>query len=204
MEGTIGEIRMFAANFAPYDWALCNGQLMNISSSTALYAIVGTYFGGDGRTTFNLPNFQSRAMVGVGQSPGLTDYQLGDVTGSENVTLTISQMSVHNHAASCAPGSGSAGTVAVSAVNGVGGVDNPGGALIGQDTGNALMSYATAGAGPLVPLAPGSIQVTAASGPQITGITLQNAGGNLPHTNIQPSLALNYIICVNGVFPARD
>lgn len=93
----LGEIRMFGGNFAPYGWALCNGQLLAISQNTALFSLIGTYYGGDGVTTFALPNLQSRVAIHQGQGVGLSPYVIGQVGGTENVTLNSQQMPQHNH-----------------------------------------------------------------------------------------------------------
>src|SRR5215204_812084 len=97
MEGTIGEIRMFAGNFAPKNWALCYAQILSISQNTALFSILGTTFGGNGQTTFALPDFRSRVAVGAGQGPGLSNVSLGEQAGVETVTLLVTQMPAHNH-----------------------------------------------------------------------------------------------------------
>ena len=107
MEGTIGEIRMFAGNFAPRNWALCQGQLLPISQNTALFSILGTTYGGNGQTTFALPDFRGRVPVGQGQGPGLPSVQLGEVGGEWSHTLTVNEMPAHNHVAT-APGSSAA------------------------------------------------------------------------------------------------
>jgi microcystin-dependent protein len=97
MNPYLGEIRIFGGNFAPQGWALCNGQLLPISSNAALFSILGTSYGGDGRTTFALPNLQSRVPIHWGQGPGLSQYLPGQSAGTENVTLTQQQMPQHNH-----------------------------------------------------------------------------------------------------------
>jgi microcystin-dependent protein len=97
MEGTIGEIRLFAGNFAPRAWAFCEGQLLPISQNTALFSILGTMYGGDGRTTFALPDLRGRAPLGVGHGPGLSDIRQGEKGGAEQVTLTTAQLPSHNH-----------------------------------------------------------------------------------------------------------
>lgn len=97
MDGTIGEIIMFGGNFAPRNWALCQGQTIAIVQNTALFSILGTTFGGNGTTTFMLPNFSGRMPVGTGQGPGLSDYALGETGGSESATLNTSQMPAHSH-----------------------------------------------------------------------------------------------------------
>lgn len=100
----LGEVRMFAGNFAPYGWALCNGQLLAISQNTALFSLIGTYYGGDGVTTFALPNLQSRVPIHQGQGVGLSPYVIGQNGGTENVTLTTQQMPQHNHTANTVSG----------------------------------------------------------------------------------------------------
>jgi microcystin-dependent protein len=112
----LGEIRMFAGNFAPYGWALCNGQLLAISQNTALFSLIGTYYGGDGVTTFALPNLQSRAPIHQGQGLGLSPYVIGQNGGTENVTLTTQQMPQHNHV--------------INAFAGPGGTTHPGNAIM--------------------------------------------------------------------------
>jgi microcystin-dependent protein len=103
----LGEVRMFAGNFAPYGWALCNGQLLSISQNTALFSLIGTYYGGDGVTTFALPNLQSRVAIHQGQGTGLSPYVIGQLGGTENVTLTSQQMPQHNHNMNTFSGPGS-------------------------------------------------------------------------------------------------
>lgn len=116
MEGYIGEIRLFGGNFAPQNWALCQGQTLAIASNTALFSILGTTYGGNGVTTFQLPNLAGRVAVGAGNGPGLSQVVLGEMAGVENVTLTNTQMPSHNHALNGASGPGNTG--------------NPGGAVL--------------------------------------------------------------------------
>lgn len=112
----IGEIRLFGNNFAPRDWATCDGQLMSIAQNSALFAIIGTYFGGDGRVTFGLPNFQGRTGVDQGTGAGLSTYVMGEQVGTPNVTLLQSEMPMHNHPINTrTPGSGTQGKNAPSA-----------------------------------------------------------------------------------------
>ncbi len=115
----LGEIRMFAGNFAPRDWALCAGQLLPIAQNTALFSILGTTYGGDGRTTFGVPDLRGRVPVGEGQGPGLADVRLGERGGSEDVTLAANQMPSHTHPlkGSSAMGNAADATGGVSAVN---------------------------------------------------------------------------------------
>jgi microcystin-dependent protein len=97
----VAEIRMFAGNFAPTGWALCNGQLLPISQNTALFSLLGTFYGGDGKSTFALPNLQGSTPIGQGQGPGLSDRFLGEQSGSEFITLIQSEMPSHNHIMNC-------------------------------------------------------------------------------------------------------
>ncbi|MGN6518459.1 MAG: phage tail protein [Dokdonella sp.] len=94
----LGEIRMFGCNFAPHRWAMCNGQVMSIAQNTALFSLLGTFYGGNGQTTFALPDLQSRSPMHQGQGPGLTPRSLGENGGSETVALTVQQLPAHNHA----------------------------------------------------------------------------------------------------------
>jgi len=200
MEGTIGEIRLFGGNFAPRGWSLCTGQSMSISENTTLYSILGTTYGGDGVNTFNLPDLQGRIAVGTGQGPGLSNYVLGESIGFEEVTITTAQMPAHNHQTVVTPGSG-ASTLAATlyGVNDAGGLDTPGGNYIGQDNGAGATSYATSG----TPVAMNASSIKNVQLP-LPIVTLGGSGGNLPHENRQPVQALNFIICVEGIYPSRN
>lgn len=202
MEGTIGEIRLFASNFAPRNWAYCAAQVVQIRANTALFSILGATYGGDGSNTFMLPDLQGRVAIGAGQGTGLTNYNLGTKAGTETVTLNTTQLPAHNHQAIAQPGIGS-GTVKVMAVGNAGGASSPGGNYIGQDTGNALTSYATGGS--IVTMDSRSIQITnvVATGSPAS-VTLAANGGNQPHSNMQPYTVLSYIICMYGIFPSRN
>jgi microcystin-dependent protein len=105
-EPFLGEIRAFALNFEPRGWAACDGRLLPISVNTALFSILGTTFGGDGRTTFGLPNLKGKIPLGAGPGPGLTPRNLGESAGTETVTLSLNQLPSHNHAAKCNSGNG--------------------------------------------------------------------------------------------------
>jgi microcystin-dependent protein len=105
-EPFLGEIRMFAGNFAPKGWALCNGQVLSISQNTALFSLLGTFYGGNGSATFALPDLRSRVPVHQGQGPGLSNYVIGEEGGAENVTLLTSQIPSHTHAAQASSTSG--------------------------------------------------------------------------------------------------
>ena len=177
-EQFIGEIRMFGGNYAPRDWALCNGQLMSISQYQALYALIGTSYGGDGQTTFALPDLRSRLAVGEGAGPGLTPRQLGSVGGSEAVTLTQAQMPGHNHM--------------VTATTAAGNLTGPG---------PTAVTAAPAGTGSFLYVVPGAVPITTvAMSPQSIGA----AGGGQPHDNLMPSLCISFIIALSGIFPSRN
>ncbi len=180
MNGVIGEIRLFAGNFAPRTWAFCAGQLISISSNTALFSIIGCTYGGDCRTTMALPDLRGRGAISQGAGPGLPDYRLGQKTGQETVTLTVSQIPAHNHAIH-ANGTNS------NALN---------------SPQNAFWSAGeTAGNPPnIVPV--NTIYSTTAN-TQMNGLAISNTGGNQSHNNMQPSSVLNYIICMQGIFPSR-
>lgn len=171
----LSEIRIFAGNFAPTGWALCNGQILPISQNTALFSLLGTNFGGNGTSTFGLPNLQGSAPLGAGQGPGLSQRVLGVTGGEQTVTLLNSQIPAHAHTAMASA---------------VGGVDSPTNAAWGESKlGKTPMSvYAASGAN------------NVAMNPQ----ALTTAGGNQPHNNLPPYLCLTFIIALTGIFPSRS
>jgi microcystin-dependent protein len=167
----VAEIRILACNFAPTGWAMCNGQLLPISQNTALFSLLGTYYGGDGKSTFALPNLQGSAPIHQGQGNGLSLYDLGQTGGSETVTLLQTEMPIHAHQASGASGSGPTSPANNTWGTGVGRTPPP--------------TYAD-----------GSPNVT-------MGNVMSVAGSSQPHNNMQPYLALNFCIAMQGVFPPR-
>ncbi len=174
MEGYIGQIIMFAGNFAPTNWAFCNGQLLPIAQNTALFSIIGTTYGGNGTTNFALPDLQGRVALHAGNGAGLTPYVLGEQGGVENVALTITEIPAHNHLLSGNSNSGDQSSPINSFPASI--TDSTRGSYIGYSaTSNGTMAAAAISA----------------------------TGGNLPHTNIQPFLAVNFIICLQGIFPSR-
>lgn len=177
----IGEIVMFAGNFAPRGWAFCEGQLLPISQNTALFSILGTTYGGDGRTTFGLPDLSGRLAIHAGTGPGLSTRNLGAKFGSENETLTINQLPSHNHLAT------STTEIAVNTSAGEEGIGN------GQHATSHLNAF-SATATDNKYLGSNSSSVS----------TVGNTGGNQSHTNVQPILAVNYIIALQGTFPSRN
>lgn len=177
-EPFLGEIRMVGWNFAANGWALCNGQLMSVSQNSALFALLGTTYGGDGVSTFALPNLQGRVPIHQGTGPGLSPYTMGQAAGNENVTLLVNQMPQHNH------------MVAVN--NQAGSVADPTNALLAQgNSGSGRDSVAV------------SNYTSAAATGTLAPTSISAAGGNQPHANIQPFLCVNFIIALQGIFPSR-
>ena len=186
-EPFIGQIILFAGNFAPRSWAYCDGQLLAISSNQSLFAILGTIYGGDGRTSFALPDLRGRVPVGFGPGSGLTNRNLGAKGGSQQVTLTEAEMPAHQHAEGA--------STLVSQLRARAGTqadeDTPG-------PGNVLANI------PMVNLYSSSdASLQAINGPTITS-TVVNAGNSQGHENRQPLLALHYIIALTGLFPSRN
>jgi len=200
MDGTIGEIRYFAGNFAPRGWALCQGQLMPITNYEAVYAIMGTTYGGDGVNTFGLPNFSGRVAVGTGQGGGLSPVALGVVAGSENVSLTQSNLPPHTHANTTTP-INPAIAVSVNSAQAI--THTPANALSIASAGYMASGSFVPNLGfntstPAVALNPGTVD--------LSSVTVNNsvAGSSVPHNNMQPYLAVNFIICLEGIFPSRN
>jgi microcystin-dependent protein len=171
----VGEVRMFGGNFAPVGWALCNGQSMSISEYEVLFNLIGTTYGGNGTTTFNLPNLQGRLCVGMGQGPGLSNYAIGQVGGTETVTLTTAQMPSHVHT--------------LSATTTTAGLGTPTNNLTGAVAKPQLMYTIPGSPAPIT----GSLNVNSC--------TL--TGGNQPHTNLMPSLCVSFIIALFGIYPSQ-
>jgi microcystin-dependent protein len=175
----IAEIRIFPFNFAPTGWAFANGQLMPISQNTALFALLGTYYGGDGKSTFALPNMISNAPMQPGQGQGLSPRSLGEMSGIESVTLLQSEMPVHTHFLQ-ASGAEATTTTAAGNMPAMGLYDN------GLQSG-AIGAYSEA----------------ASPNTQMGFQAISLAGGGLPHNNMQPYLTLNFCIALQGIFPQR-
>jgi microcystin-dependent protein len=169
----VGEIKLFAGSFAPAGWAICNGALQPISENETLFQLIGTTYGGDGQETFALPDLQGRVPVHAGQGPGISqNYQQGEEGGVESVTLTAQQIPVHNHA------------VLITQTNQqVGPQDAYFATATSLQAGVNTYNNALPADQPLVPT------------------SLQPAGGSQPHDNFQPTLAINYIISLFGIFP---
>ena len=175
----VAEIRIFGFNFAPTGWAQCNGQLLPISQNTALFSLLGTFYGGDGKSTFALPDLQGSVPTNQGQGSGLQEWFVGQMEGSDTVTLLVSEMPLHNHLLAATT---TVGTTNVATNNQLG---------KGQ-SGNPVSGVTQA-------------RVYSANAPQtpmqFQGISI--AGSSLPHNNLMPYLVLNYCIAMQGVFPPR-
>jgi microcystin-dependent protein len=176
MDSMMGQITIFAGNFPPQGWKFCQGQILPISEYEALYTILGTTYGGDGQTTFALPNLSGRSPVSSGQLKGGSNWQLGQINGSETVTLTTSQLGSHNHSVTANNTNGATATptgqVPAKGLDGGSGTEY----TIYETTSNAAMSAAS----------------------------ISPSGGSQPHNNMAPFLAINYIICIEGIYPARN
>ena len=172
MNPLLASIIIFAGNFAPLGWALCQGQLLPISQNAALFSLLGTTYGGNGTTNFQLPDLRGRVPIQAGLGPGLSNYDLGQVGGSENTTLLVNNLPQHSHT--------------LTATSELGTTSNPTGAYLGN-TGVLDPEYNTSGT--FVQMNAGTIGLT---------------GGSQPFNNVQPYLAVNYIIALNGIFPSRS
>lgn len=172
----IGQISMFGGNFAPVNYAFCNGQLMQISQNTALFSLIGTIYGGNGLTTFALPNLQGRVPVHQGQGPGLSAYSIGQSAGQETVTLLTTQMPVHSHASTPGPGASDAPATAT----------DPAGRVFAVPT-DGSNAYGSA-----------------ANGSMGGGGSLSISGASAPHSNMQPFLCISFIIALEGIYPSRN
>ncbi|WDF53912.1 phage tail protein [Mucilaginibacter sp. KACC 22063] len=197
MEGYIGEIRLFAGNFAPYSWNLCAGQLLSVAGNTALFAILGTQYGGNGTSTFGLPDFAGRVAVCTGDGLGLSEYVNGESGGTATVTLLQSQMAAHNHLVNVQQTI--SGTVSINALSAGADQFDPTGCMIAGDGTTLLFSNGTP-----VPMSPKSISASNFTLPAPTVSNVTNVGGGTAHNNLQPYLGLNYIICLMGIFPSRN
>lgn len=174
-EAFLGEVRIFGFPFAPRGWAYCNGDILSISQNTALFSILGVNFGGNGTTTFGLPDFRGgRVPISAGQGPGLSAYDLGETGGVPSVTLTVKETPGHAHTASASSTPANVSTPSGSTV-------------IARSKG--AMAFA-----PVVPASLVAMSSAAVS---------QAPGGSAPHNNLMPYQVLNYCICINGLYPQR-
>jgi microcystin-dependent protein len=173
-------LMIFAGNFAPQGFATCDGQIISISQNTALFSLLGTNYGGNGQSTFALPDLRGRVPIHWGQGPGLSNYSIAEVGGTEVVTLISNQIPAHNH-----------GLLAYA-----------GGPTTASPNGAYLASGPLTGSGPNASL----LNTYATNQPNITlgSASIQPAGGNQPHPNLQPYLAMTFVIALQGIYPARN
>lgn len=180
MEVDLALIFAFAGNFAPQGTLYCSGQLLNISSNTALFSLLGTTYGGNGTNNFALPDLRGRTLIGMGQGPGLSNYALGQAAGVESTSILVSNLPSHTHALNAyagGPNTTSAGGAYLAASPLTGSGPNA----------SQIKTYATNAAN--VTMGPGSVG---------------NTGSNIPINILQPYVAVSYIIIVNGIFPSRN
>lgn len=199
MDFYLSQIVMWGCNFAPRGWMACNGQQLSIAQNTALFSLLGTTFGGNGQTTFGLPDLRGRAPVHFGQGAGLaTNWALGQTGGTESVTLTQNQMPMHTHAATAT--STSTTTATLHAETSQADARNPLAKMLATPPAAAQI-YADPIPADNKAMAPDSITATTAT---TTTVTVNPAGGSQPFGLIQPSLAVNFCICTEGLFPSRN
>ena len=179
----LGQIQAFGFNFAPRGWAMCQGQLLSIAQNTALFSLLGTQFGGNGQTTFGLPDLQGRTMVGAGQGAGLSPVEIGQQGGSESVTLTAAQMPIHTHVATATS------TLVAEGLPGDGA--NPQGKLMAGLPNMYKVPDPTAN----LPLSAEAVT---------TAVTNAPAGGSSPVALRNPYLGVNMCIALQGIFPSRS
>jgi microcystin-dependent protein len=180
----VGEIMLFAGSFPPVGWARCNGALLSIADQSTLYALIGTTYGGDGVTTFAVPDLQGRVAVGQGQGPGLTNRVMGEKAGTETVTLTSGQMPIHTH------------NFITNNIDG--NVDKPANTVVPARPKQVVGgTSATLYTDPTKPIVAGDIKPMQAN-------TVGSTGGNQPHENIMPILAITYCIALEGIFPSQN
>jgi len=184
MEGTIGEIRLFGGNFPPRNWSFCDGQLLAIPSNTALFSVLGTIYGGDGRTTFALPDLRSRVAIGAGRGPGLSNYRQGQQFGTESNTLDLSHLPAHTHAVSAK----------LKASNEPATTTDPTDAINAFEAGG--FSYDSKDTNINVDMRADAVEVP--------GNQTGSTGGGSPLNNRQASMGLNFIICTSGNYPSRN
>jgi microcystin-dependent protein len=192
MEAFLSTILIWPPNFAPTGWALCAGQLMSISQYTALFSLLGTTYGGDGVSTFGLPDLRGRIPVGAGQGRGLSSYNLGETGGVEGVTLTVNSLAAHTHTAT--PSGLSAKVPAVTSI----GTTNQASPSV------TLAAPVDAGRNPINIYSTATPNQSLASGSVTGSVSVASAGGGQPHENRQPYLSVNYIIALQGIYPSRS
>lgn len=180
----IGQIFLFAGSFAPRGFMLCNGALLSIQQNQALFSILGTTYGGNGTTTFALPDLRGAATISTGQAPGRSSYALGQTGGAESTTLNANQLASHAHAVTA--------TVTINASDSRADATSPNGAVPAQNTET-----------PVYAASPDNATTMSANAATVA-VTIGAVGSSLPVPTIMPFLTLNYCICVQGVYPSRN
>ncbi|NJL82618.1 MAG: phage tail protein [Chloroflexaceae bacterium] len=202
-EPFIGEIYLVPYNFAPRGYAFCQGQLLSIAQNSALFALIGTTFGGNGQTTFALPDLRGRVPLGVGQGSGLSLRNLGELAGSETNTLATNQLPSHTHALAGSLNATTQVSATLRGSNALADQNSPQGHALAETNARAGQPPIYTTQSPIVDMQAGSINTTATT--TITnGLSISATGSNIPVNNMQPYLGLNYIIALVGIFPSRD
>jgi microcystin-dependent protein len=178
MDAFMGMISAFGFNFTPVNWMACNGQLVSIQSNSALFALLGTQFGGNGQTTFGIPDLRGRTLVGMGNSPGLSPVTIGEMAGSQQTTIAATNMPAHSHGLANA-------TLSV--------FGSPGDS---QSPANSFLAN--------TPMGNGYAESGGQNSAKCIAGTTDGAGGSQPISIMNPYLGINYCICVAGIFPARN
>jgi microcystin-dependent protein len=180
-EAFLATVTCFAGNFAPRGWALCNGQILSIAQNTALFSLLGTTYGGNGQTTFGLPNLMGRAPIGPGAGPGLGTYTIGESGGATSVTLSIANLPAHAHSGPMP-------------------VNMP----CNSAYGNEMVPDGFYPAGNFSAFAAAPTAGVTMNAPAYSNVNMNMAGGSQPFSIMPPYLCINYIICLEGIFPSRN
>lgn len=223
MDGTLAEIRLFAGTFSPRNWAFCYGQLLPIAQNQALFSLMGTYYGGNGRTTFGIPDLRGRIPMGTGNGPGLTPSILGQLKGGERNQLSVGNLPAHSHTAAFTQTAGAVTDIAATAQTTIkmkvateANSTSPTNAFLAElkstTDGDPVttMGYTSVDPGDGKYLDSQAFSATtvmgAASGDvNISGaVVVNNTGNNTPFYVMQPSLSLQYIVCIEGLYPSRN
>lgn len=191
MEGVMATIMLFAGNFAPRNWMFCDGRSLSIAEFSALYSLLGATYGGDGRTTFALPDLQGRGPIGAGHGPGLNPVTLGELGGEEQTRLQMGNLPSHSH-----PASLNEGTIRASSASADD--DDPAGRTL------AVTSITARGVDVVGNIYGSGPDASMAAGIVTGRVEVGAAGGNLPFSNRPPYTGLNYVICVQGIYPSRS
>ncbi len=201
-EPFVGTVMLWAPTFAPRGWAMCAGQTLALSNNQTLFSLISTIYGGNGTTTFQLPNLQGRVPVGTGQLPGGSNYALGQIAGSENTNLLVQNLPAHTHTAQFTGTQSLTATVTLNATSNAATSDKPeAGMQLADATPNSNKIYALGAGGTNVGLAGGAATI----GGSIGGtVAINNTGNSIPFSILSPYLAMNYVIALQGVYPSRN